>query len=76
MMVQTKNGTPDLLLIKDQKISFVEVKFNYETVKPSTVQFYLKHGGKWPISIIRIIMKNNIDKANKGMEPTDYSPRS
>lgn len=72
MMVQTRNGTPDLLLIKDQKISFVEVKFNYETVKPSTVQFYLKHGGKWPISIIRIIMKNNIDRPNKGMEPQRY----
>jgi hypothetical protein len=31
-MVKEKNGTPDLLLIKDDKISFVEIKFNYETV--------------------------------------------
>ena len=73
MMVQAKNGTPDLLLIKDQKISFVEVKFNYETVKPSTVWFYLKHGGKWPISIIRIILKGKI-KGVGSLFSTEHSP--
>lgn len=57
-MVQEKNGTPDLLLIKNNKISFVEVKYNYETVKSSTVEFYLRYGHKWPISILRIIRKN------------------
>ena len=57
MMVQEKNGTPDLLLFKDDKISFVEIKFNYETVKASTVEFYLKYGHKWPISILRIVRK-------------------
>ncbi len=56
-MVQDKSGTPDLLLIKDEKISFVEVKFNYETVKHSTVEFYIKYGQKWPISILRVIRK-------------------
>jgi hypothetical protein len=56
-MVQYKNGTPDLLLIKNDQISFVEVKFNYETVKPSTVEFFLKYENKWPISILRIVRK-------------------
>jgi hypothetical protein len=57
-MVQEKNGTPDLLLIKNATISFVEVKYNYETVKSSTVEFYLRYGHKWPISILRIIRKH------------------
>jgi hypothetical protein len=57
MMVKDKNGTPDLLLIKDDKISFVEIKYNYETVKTSTVEFYIKYGDKWPTSILRIIKK-------------------
>lgn len=57
MTVKDKNGTPDLLLIKDDAISFVEVKYNYETVKPSTVEFYIKYGDKWPTSIIRVIRK-------------------
>jgi Holliday junction resolvase-like predicted endonuclease len=55
MMVQEKNGTPDLLLIRDNKLSFVEVKCNYETVKSSTVEFFLRYGHKWPISILRIV---------------------
>ena len=55
MIVQEKSGTPDLLLIKNDKISFVEIKFNYKTVKSSTVEFFLKYGHKWPISILRII---------------------
>jgi hypothetical protein len=57
IMVQEKNGTPDLLLIKDDKISFVEVKYNYETVKSSTVEFFLRYGHIWPISILRIVRK-------------------
>lgn len=57
MMVQGKNGTPDLLLMKNDKISFVEVKYNYETVKSSTVEFFLRCGHKWPISILRIVRK-------------------
>jgi len=76
MMVQAKNGTPDLLLIKGQKISFVEVKFNYETVKPSTVQFYLKYGVKWPISIIRIVMKNSLFRPSKSLGPTSRGSHS
>lgn len=59
-MVQEKNGTPDLLLIKNNKISFVEVKYNYETVKASTVEFYLRYGHKWPISILRVIRKKRL----------------
>ena len=56
-MVKEKNGTPDLLLIKDEKISFVEVKFNYETVKHSTVEFYIRCGDRWPTSILRVLRK-------------------
>jgi Holliday junction resolvase-like predicted endonuclease len=56
-MVREKNGTPDLLLIKDNRISFVEVKFNYETVKHSTVEFYIRYGERWPMSILRVIVK-------------------
>lgn len=56
-MVKEKNGTPDLLLIKDNKISFVEVKFNYETVKHSSVEFYIRHGERWPMSILRVVVK-------------------
>ena len=56
-MVKEKNGTPDLLLIKDDHISFVEVKYNYETVKPPTVQFFIQYGEKWPTSILRVIRK-------------------
>ena len=59
MMVKDKNGTPDLLLIRNNKISFVEIKCNYETVKPSTVEFYIKYGDKWPTLILRIIRKVN-----------------
>ena len=56
-MVKDKNGTPDLLLIKDNAISFVEVKFNYETVKYSTIEFYIRYGERWPTSILRVIAK-------------------
>lgn len=56
-MVKEKNGTPDLLLIKEDKISFVEVKFNYETVKHSTVEFYIRYGDRWPTSILRVVRK-------------------
>ncbi len=53
--VKDKNGTPDLLLIKENKMSFVEVKYNYETVKPATIEFYIKYNQKWTISILRVI---------------------
>ena len=56
-MVKDKNGTPDLLLIKDNAISFVEVKFNYETVNYSTIEFYIRYGERWPTSILRVIAK-------------------
>ena len=56
-MVKDKHGTPDLLLIKDDQISFVEVKYNYETVKPPTIEFFIRYGKRWPTSIIRIIRK-------------------
>jgi len=56
-MVKEKNGTPDMLLIKENSISFVEVKFNYETVKHSTVEFYIRYGEQWPTSILRVIRK-------------------
>ena len=56
-MVKEKNGTPDLLLIKDNRIRFVVVRFNYETVKHSTVEFYIRYGELWPTSILRVIVK-------------------
>ena len=56
-MVREKNGTPDLLLIKSDKISFVEVKYNYETVKSSTIEFFIRYGEKWPTSILRVLRK-------------------
>ena len=56
-MVQKINRTPDLLLIRNNKISFIEVKDNHDTVKSSTVEFYLKYGDKWPLSILRVIRK-------------------
>ena len=56
-MVKEKNGTPDLLLIKDERVSFVEVKYNYETVKPPTIEFFIRFGERWPISILRILRK-------------------
>ncbi len=56
-MVKEKNGTPDLLLIKNNRISFVEVKFNYETVKHSTVEFFIRYGERWPTSILRVIAR-------------------
>lgn len=54
-LVKEKSGTPDLLLIKDEKVSFVEVKFNHETVKFPTIHFWLKYGDRWPTSILRVI---------------------
>lgn len=54
-LAKEKSGTPDLLLIKDEKVSFVEVKFNYETVKFPTIYFWLKYGERWPTSILRVI---------------------
>ena len=56
-MIHETNRTPDLLLIKNNKISFAEVKDNHDTIKSSTVEFYLKYGHKWPISILRVIRK-------------------
>jgi Holliday junction resolvase-like predicted endonuclease len=53
--IKTKNGTPDLLLIKDNKISFVEVKHNSEEVKLPTVEFFIKYSDRWQISILRVL---------------------
>lgn len=53
--VKDKNGTPDLMLLKNEAISFIEVKANNETVKTSTVEFFIRYGHKWPISILRIV---------------------
>lgn len=54
-LAKDKAGTPDLLLIKGNKVSFVEVKYNYETVKFPTIHFWLKYGEKWPTSILRVV---------------------
>ena len=53
--VKDKNGTPDFLLLRDKEMQFVEVKSNNETVKTSTVEFFIKYGHLWPISILRIV---------------------
>lgn len=49
--IRDKVGTPDLLLLKDNKLSFVEVKEKYELVKPCTIRFYLLYHHLWPISV-------------------------
>lgn len=54
MSVEDKDAAPDLLLVKDKRISFVEVLSCYEDVKPGIVGFYLKHNAKWPLSILHI----------------------
>lgn len=54
-LVKDKSGTPDLLLIKDGQIRFIEVKYNHETVKFPTLYFWLKYGAKWPLSILRVV---------------------
>lgn len=60
-MVQNKKGCPDLLLHKNNKISFVEVKYNDEAVKFPTIEFYIKYGVKWDISILRVYKNANND---------------
>ena len=52
--IRYKSGTPDLLLVKDGKIRFVEVKSDNETVKSSTVKFFIEHKEKWSVSILRV----------------------
>ena len=54
-IVKDKRGTPDLLLIKDDKISFVEVKCNYETIKDPTIEFFIRYKDKWPLKVLRVI---------------------
>lgn len=54
-LVKDKTGTPDLLLIKDGRVRFVEVKYNYETVKMATVLFWLRYSSRWPLSILRVV---------------------
>ena len=56
-LVKEKSGTPDLLLVRDGKIAFVEVKYNYETVKAPTIYFWLKYGDRWPTKILRVVRK-------------------
>ena len=53
-LFKDKNGCPDLMLIKDHKIKFVEVKTNNEEVKISTIEFFIKMNKKYPLEILRI----------------------
>ena len=53
--VRDKNGTPDFLLIKNGKLMFAEVKYGYETVKTSTIKFFLLYGDKWSVIILRVV---------------------
>jgi hypothetical protein len=52
--IRDKVGSPDLLLFKEGRLSFVEVKADYETVKPCTVRFFLQYGKNWPLCITRV----------------------
>lgn len=63
-MIVDKNGCPDLMIIKNRKIEFIEVKSNNETVKPVTIEFLIKLKEKYPISIIRVIKKANNKREN------------
>jgi hypothetical protein len=53
-LIKEKNGCPDLMLIKNKKINFVEVKSNYEEIKSSTLEFFIKINKKYPFYILRI----------------------
>lgn len=52
--ISIKNGCADLILIKDGKIYFKEVKANNEAIKPATLEFYIRLKGKFPLSIFRV----------------------
>ena len=53
-LFKDKNGCPDLMLIKNNKIKFVEVKTNNEEVKTPTIEFFIKLNNKYPLEILRI----------------------
>jgi len=53
-LTKDKNGCPDLMLIKDNKIQFVEVKTNNEEIKMATCEWFIKNENKYPISILRV----------------------
>lgn len=55
--IRSKVGTPDLLLLKDGTLSFVEVKALRESVQPCTVRFFLSYAHIWSISILRVDAK-------------------
>jgi hypothetical protein len=56
-LVKDKNGCPDLMLIKNDKIQFVEVKTDNEEIKSSTCEWVVRNGRKYPLSIMRIRTK-------------------
>lgn len=57
-LFRDKNGCPDLMLIKNGNIKFVEVKSNNEEVKTSTMGFFIKLNNKYDLEILRIKNKN------------------
>lgn len=59
--VRDKTGTPDLLLLKDKRVSFVEVKNGREEVKPCTIKFYIRYSHLWPLTLLRVNAKHPID---------------
>ena len=52
------------MLIKNNKISFVEVKANNETIKFSTIEFYLKLNNKYPIIRLRSYVSHDSIRVN------------
>jgi len=44
-------------LIQANQINFLKMKYNDETVKHSTVEFFIRFGERGPVSILRIMRK-------------------
>ena len=57
-LFRDKNGCPDLMLIKNGNVKFVEVKSNNEEVKTSTIEFFIKLNNKYNLEILRIKSKD------------------
>ena len=60
--IRDKVGTPDLLLLKDKAVSFVEVKQLNEEVQPCTIKFFLRYNHLWPLSILRVDARRPVDE--------------
>ena len=58
-LFKNKNGCPDLMLISNGKIKFVEVKSNNEEIKTPTIEFFIKLNDDYDLEILRIKNDNH-----------------